>query len=249
MLKRLTQLVILTSPLWTSLNALGKSKGLRPGIDISESSSFTLLSFENYCRSSESDAGECWSPSEPMGSTGYSFSVFLQKPLESRRIFKVFHLDYGATLPMLFYNLTNDPDQNTAGAYSTDAEGNIIRSREVPIDAVFLGLQPTLYVQAGLTIPYMPWMLVSLGGGPEFLYGKLKVDGHKEVTFQSLGAPGLYVEFEISLLRTQAVNLSAYAKILASDKKDKLKVMKGDDLNYRIESSNVSNLGIRIHFP
>ncbi|MFW7377525.1 MAG: hypothetical protein ACOH5I_01800 [Oligoflexus sp.] len=184
-----------------------------------------------------------------MGNKGYGFSIFLQNPLKSAYYYKVFHFDYGLMFPLLFFNMTNSPDSNTAGAYSVDSQGNILRNPAIPIEAIFLGLQPTFYLQAGLTIPYLPWILFSIGGGPEFLYGKLKIDGHKEVSVQSLEALGLYLELETSVFRSKKFYLSVYARILASSKKDELDVINGEDYQYRLESSNVSSFGVRAHFP
>ncbi|WP_141730963.1 hypothetical protein [Oligoflexus tunisiensis] len=236
--------------------AYGKSNSFRPGIDISSSSASGSLAFDDYCRPTGVDpntgvnTAECWSPNEAMGTSSPSVSLFLQKPLKSRYFLKVFHFDYGIALPLMFYNLTNDPDKNKIRVYSVDAEGNIDDSVEVQVDAMFLGVLPNLYVQAGLTVPYLPWILFTLGGGPELMYGRIMIDKSERVTVQSL-KPGLFTEMEVIVLRTRRLNFSLYARALSnilSDEPDPLKVTEGEDRNYRFESATV-NLGIRFHFP
>ncbi|WP_141736675.1 hypothetical protein [Oligoflexus tunisiensis] len=163
-----------------SSSGFARKASLRPGLDIYSSQGFGSVKFEKHvCR--ETDSGQTaetyYTTSEHMGAVNTSAGLFLQKPVRSKFYLKVFDLDWGVTLPLDFQTLSTDLSRNTNSAYSVDADGNIImREAPVAIDLSILGIQPSLYAQAGLTIPYLPWIILRVGGGPKLTYGKMRVD-------------------------------------------------------------------------
>jgi hypothetical protein len=230
-----------------SSSAFAKRASYRPGLDVYSSRGFGSVKFEeHFCRDTGAAMETCYATSESMASVNTSAGLFLQKPISSKFYLKVFDLDWGLTLPLDFQTLSTDLSKNENSTYSVDADGNIIlREAPVAIDLSLYGIQPSIYAQAGLTIPYLPWIIFRVGGGPQLTYGRMLLDKRKHVTFYSI-SPGIYGEILLVPLRLKLFSLTAYAKVLGGGFETKLKVIKGEDYGYSMGSGSLS-FGLRLH--
>lgn len=230
-----------------SSSLFAKKHGFRPGLDLYSSQGFGSIQFErDYCRPTGPSTATCYDTSEHMSAVSASTGLFLQKPISSHFYWKVFDLDWGLTFPLTFQTLSTDRSKNTSSAYSVDSSGNIVyREAPVAIDMSLYGIQPSLYAQAGLTIPYLPWIILRVGGGPQLTYGKMQVDKSRNVTFYNT-SPGIYGEVLLVALRLKLFSATVYAKVLGGGFETKLKVLKGDDFGYSMGSGSLS-FGLRLH--
>lgn len=192
-----------------SASAYAKPGGLRPGVDLSFDYAVTDMEWME-CHWIEG-ASTCLRDHDLLATAGPGVALYLQKPVRKKRFLRVLHADWGVSLPLLYYNLSNDVDKNAIDSYSVDVDGNIIP--HVPSNQIamrYLTFQPSLYAQAGLAIPYLPWLLVTAGLGPELSYGELRFNGESR-RFHGV-APGGYLEVELNVLRTKTLGVSLYSK-------------------------------------
>ena len=204
-----------------------------PGIDIGVTAQTATLEYER------TTSGTCGaSCRDDLMQAGPSLSLFWQKPFYPAWHWGILFADYGFGFSGKYFNLTNDPAKNgiSMQSSSSGADGSIVTTTLMPDHAVKLdvfGLNPLFFVQSGLAIPYLPYLVLTGGVGYQYNYGTLKLDTQKQ-TVQG-GSPTLLFSTELIFMRLSHLWLSAYLTASPTASSMTMTADQGEPKSYKMQ--------------
>ena len=215
-----------------------------PGLDLGINAQTASLEYQR------SDGAMCGANCrDDLMQSGPSLSLFLQRPFHPAWHRGVLFADYGFGFSIKYFDLTNDPAKNGISTQSSSAtaDGSIVTTTLVPDHTVKLdifGVNPFLFVQTGLAIPYIPYLVLTGGVGYQYNYGTLNLDSQSQ-TVQG-GSPTLLVSTELIFLRFSHLWISAYLTASPTTSAMTMRADKGEPASYKMQFWQTT-LGIKAH--
>ena len=214
--------------------ALGESGSTyHPGLDVGASGQTATV---EYAKPGGGGCGETCHDDLMQG--GPTVALLFQKPFSPAWHWGILFADYGFGMGLKHFSLTNDPAKNGISMRESVSgpDGSITTVTLAPDHSLkfdIWGVNPLFFVQTGLAIPYLPYLVLTLGGGYQYNYGSLKLDGVSQ-NVQG-GSPALLAGVEVIFMRFSHLWTSFYLTASPTTGAMTMKAQPDEPSSYRMQ--------------